>query len=107
MKVYIISMSFGVESDNRNVDIDKAISNAFTCNTTMFAAAANNGGNKPRAYPANRRNGVICIHASDGRGNDGEGDTSVSCESARPAASRTKGVPSSRQKLNVSSSKVR
>jgi hypothetical protein len=71
MKVHVISMSFGIESDYRNVDIDKAISNAFRRNTTMFAAAANNGGNKSRAYPANRRNGVICIHASDGRGNDG------------------------------------
>jgi hypothetical protein len=71
MRVDIISMSLGLEPDNRNVDIDKAISSAFKSNITMFAAAANNGGNKPRAYPANRRTGVICIHASDGHGNDG------------------------------------
>lgn len=64
-------MLFGLEPDNRNVDIDKAISYALKANTTIFAAATNNGGNKPRAYPANKRNGVICIHASDGRGNDG------------------------------------
>lgn len=71
MEVDIISLSFGLEPDNRNVEIDKAIFNAISDNTIIFAAAANNGGNKPRAYPANRRTGVICIHASDGRGNDG------------------------------------
>ena len=42
-----------------------------------------------------------------GRANEGDGDTSVFCESAGPAESRAKGVPSSRQKLSVSSSKVR
>ncbi|RFU77424.1 hypothetical protein TARUN_4841 [Trichoderma arundinaceum] len=71
IEVDIISLSFGLEPDNRNVDINKAIFNAVSNNTIVFAAAANNGGNKPRAYPANRRTGVICIHASDGRGNDG------------------------------------
>ena len=37
----------------------------------------------------------------------GEGDTRVSWESARLAESRISGVPSSRQKLSVSSSKER
>ncbi|ETR96737.1 subtilisin-like protein, partial [Trichoderma reesei RUT C-30] len=71
MKVDIISLSFGLDSNNRNVEIDKAIFNAISDDTIIFAASANNGGNRPRAYPANRRTGVICIHASDGRGNDG------------------------------------
>ncbi|EHK21000.1 uncharacterized protein TRIVIDRAFT_153551 [Trichoderma virens Gv29-8] len=70
MRVDIISLSFGFESDHRNVEIDKAISSAISDNIIIFAAAANDGGNKPRAYPA-RRAGVICIHASDGNGNDG------------------------------------
>lgn len=36
----------------------------------VFAAAANWGGNAERAYPA-RRDGVICVHATDGKGNPG------------------------------------
>lgn len=65
-------MSLGLEPENRNSDIAKAIANASKASTVpvIFAAAANSGGNKPRAFPANRP-GVICIHASDGRGNDG------------------------------------
>jgi hypothetical protein len=63
-------MSFGLDAETRDVSIDKAISSAIKSNTIIFAAAANSGGNKPRAYPA-RRAGVICIHASDGRRNDG------------------------------------
>lgn len=62
-------MSFGLE--NRDRDIDKAIFIAFQHGITMFAAAANNGGNRPRAYPANKYSSVICIHASDGLGNPG------------------------------------
>ncbi|RDW74910.1 hypothetical protein BP6252_06052 [Coleophoma cylindrospora] len=70
-KVHIISMSFGLEHNNRNAEIDVAISNALKSGTTIFAAAANSGGNEKRAYPA-KRSGVICIHASDGLGNDGK-----------------------------------
>ncbi|KAI1330204.1 hypothetical protein F5Y16DRAFT_31262 [Xylariaceae sp. FL0255] len=70
MHVNIISMSFGLEI-YRDKDIDKAIQAAYNDNITMFAAAANSGGNKPRAYPSNRDTGVICVHASDGLGNDG------------------------------------
>ncbi|KAF4440432.1 extracellular serine protease [Fusarium austroafricanum] len=68
MKANIISMSCGL--DTRDVEIDKAIHAAMNSNISIFAASANNGGNKPRAYPS-RRNGVLCIHASDGMGNDG------------------------------------
>ncbi|CAI7622907.1 unnamed protein product [Penicillium pancosmium] len=68
-KVNIISMSFGL--DNQDIDIDKAIHAAMRANISMFAAASNSGGNKPRAYPSRRINGVLCIHASDGAGNDG------------------------------------
>jgi hypothetical protein len=63
-------MSFGL--DYRDTDIDKAITVALTRGITMFAAGANSGGNKPRAYPSNKQNAVICIHASDGRGNNGK-----------------------------------
>jgi len=63
-------MSFGL--DNRDTDIDKAITTALTRGITIFAAAANSGGNKPRAYPSDKQNAVICIHASDGRGNNGK-----------------------------------
>lgn len=62
-------MSFGL--DVRDMEIDKAIHTAVNANISIFAAAANNGGNKPRAYPSSRTHGVICIHASDGIGNDG------------------------------------
>ncbi|CAM1505661.1 Fc.00g112980.m01.CDS01 [Cosmosporella sp. VM-42] len=74
-KVHIISMSFGLES--RNVEIDRAIQRAAKADKIMFAAAANDGGRKPRAFPASRSD-VICIHASDGNGNDG--GISPTCE---------------------------
>jgi hypothetical protein len=62
-------MSFGLEV--RDTDINIAIQSAVKADITIFAAAANNGGNRPRAYPASRKTGVLCIHASDGAGNDG------------------------------------
>jgi hypothetical protein len=61
-------MSLGL--DFRDTDIDNAIHEAAKANISIFCAAANAGGNKPRAYPA-RKNGILCIHASDGVGNDG------------------------------------
>ncbi|KAK8116357.1 hypothetical protein PG984_012859 [Apiospora sp. TS-2023a] len=70
MQVNIISISFGLNIDQHK-DIDRAIWAAFKDNITIFAAASNSGGNKPRAYPSNRERGVICVHASDGLGNDG------------------------------------
>lgn len=36
----------------------------------IFAAASNGGLNEPRSFPATCRN-AICVHASDGQGNDG------------------------------------
>ncbi|CAG9990475.1 unnamed protein product [Clonostachys byssicola] len=68
-KVNIISMSFGL--DCRDSDIDQAIHAAVNANISIFAAASNDGGNKPRVYPSSRSHGVLCIHASDGLGNDG------------------------------------
>ncbi|KAL6900066.1 hypothetical protein GGI43DRAFT_406221 [Trichoderma evansii] len=67
---HIISMSFGL-GITQNVETDRAIVAAKRDGITMFAAAANSGGNKPRAYPSNRGSPVICVHASDGLGNDG------------------------------------
>lgn len=67
-EVDIISMSFGL--DSQDTEIDDAIDAACAKNISIFAAASNSGGNRDRAYPANRI-GVICIHASDGYGNDG------------------------------------
>lgn len=63
-------MSFGL-GITQNADTDRAIAAAKRDGITMFAAAANSGGNKPRAYPSNRGSPVICVHASDGLGNDG------------------------------------
>ncbi|KAI8674311.1 Peptidase-S8 domain-containing protein [Fusarium keratoplasticum] len=37
----------------------------------MFAAASNSGKNKPRAFPARDNPYVICVHASEGNGQDG------------------------------------
>lgn len=71
MHVNIISMSFGLQYGTRDREIDSAIQAAYKDNITMFAAAANSGGNKNRAYPSDRGSGVICVHASDGLGNDG------------------------------------
>jgi hypothetical protein len=67
--VDIISMSFGFESQNK--DIDAAIDRAFKADKLMFAAASNEGGNKRRSRPA-RSPKVICMHACDGKGNKGD-----------------------------------
>lgn len=63
-------MSFGLGIP-LNVETESAIVAAKRDGVTMFAAAANSGGNKPRAYTASRGSPVICVHASDGNGNDG------------------------------------
>ncbi|KAF2106155.1 hypothetical protein BDV96DRAFT_339008 [Lophiotrema nucula] len=68
-EVHMISMSLGL--DFIDADINKAIQAAFNANICFFAAASNSGGNQGRAWPANRTQGVVCIHASDGFGNDG------------------------------------
>ncbi|KAF7552614.1 hypothetical protein G7Z17_g4205 [Cylindrodendrum hubeiense] len=64
----IISMSFAFE--NKNQAIKDAIQKASRANKLVFAAASNEGANKPRSRLA-RDSNVICIHACDGNGNDG------------------------------------
>jgi hypothetical protein len=67
-------MSFGIntsaipEAGLRRVK--DAVDRAAAAGKIMLAAASNCGGNGGRAYPARDPN-VICIHASDGTGNDG------------------------------------
>ncbi|KAI1754550.1 hypothetical protein F4782DRAFT_492960 [Xylaria castorea] len=65
---HIISLSFGFEEENDA--IDTAVDIAMEAGKLVFAAASNNGGVSGRARPA-RHEGVICIHASDGKGNKG------------------------------------
>ncbi|KAH0441203.1 hypothetical protein CcaCcLH18_02113 [Colletotrichum camelliae] len=67
--VDIISMSFGFEIENP--DIDDAIDDAFKADKLMFVAASNEGGNRGRSRLA-RSSSVICIHACDGKGNKGD-----------------------------------
>lgn len=61
-------MSFGFEDENDL--IDAAVDNAIDAGKLIIAAASNNGGLSGRARPA-RYEGVICIHATDGKGNKG------------------------------------
>jgi hypothetical protein len=89
--VDIISMSFGLrppatrsdatQDQQRKAlqdfqalvdDIQDAIRNAsIKAPRVMFAAASNSGKNEKRAFPARYDPWVICVHASDGNGNDG------------------------------------
>ncbi|EAQ91095.1 hypothetical protein CHGG_03030 [Chaetomium globosum CBS 148.51] len=50
--------------------IEEAVDKAIDAGKLIIAAASNNGGLSGRARPA-RHEGVICIHATDGRGNKG------------------------------------
>ncbi|KAE9364083.1 hypothetical protein N431DRAFT_120568 [Stipitochalara longipes BDJ] len=65
-KVHIITMSFGLDSKPQAVT--DAMASAIDQDKIIFAAASNSGGNSGRAYPASWP-GVICIHATDGYGN--------------------------------------
>ncbi|KAI9853501.1 MAG: hypothetical protein M1813_002206 [Trichoglossum hirsutum] len=65
-KVDIITMSFGFK--HLNCKIDDALQDAYRDKRILFAAASNQGGNGPIAYPANQRT-VICINSCDGNGN--------------------------------------
>lgn len=89
--VDIISMSFGLRPPRPPPDasqveqrkalqdfedlvdgIQDAIRNAsIKAPRVMFAAASNNGKNERRAFPARYEPWVVCVHASDGNGNDG------------------------------------
>ncbi|KAM0544220.1 hypothetical protein ACHAPJ_011909 [Fusarium lateritium] len=66
---HIISMSFGFDEEDDL--IETAIDNAIGSGKLIIAAASNNGGRAERARPA-RRDGVMCIHATDGKGNKGK-----------------------------------
>jgi subtilisin family serine protease len=76
--VDIISMSFGLRHPSSQEDLEpwtrilediqQAIREAAP--RIMFAAASNSGKNNLRAFPSTCRE-VICIHASDGNGNEG------------------------------------
>lgn len=61
-------MSFGFEDEND--DIDASLDEALDAGKLVIAAASNNGGLSGRARPA-RHTGVICMHATDGKGNKG------------------------------------
>ncbi|OPB36065.1 hypothetical protein A0O28_0112310 [Trichoderma guizhouense] len=62
----IVSMSFGLE-DRSDVVLD-AILTAYKEKKILLAAASNGGGNDGIAFPANQRE-VICVFATDGKGN--------------------------------------
>ncbi|KAI0098772.1 peptidase S8/S53 domain-containing protein [Nemania sp. FL0031] len=66
----MISLSLGLNSKDN--DIEREIDEAVGKGISIFAAASNEGGNRSRTYPANKSDlSVLCIHASDGMGNDG------------------------------------
>jgi hypothetical protein len=61
-------MSFGF--DDEHDEIDAALDDALDAGKLIIAAASNNGGLSGRARPAHQ-DGVICMHATDGKGNKG------------------------------------
>lgn len=62
-------MSFGYRGSHQ--EIEDAIDRAIKKDKILIAAASNDGGNKNRARPA-EMDDVLCVHACDGRGNDGK-----------------------------------
>ncbi|KAL2071817.1 hypothetical protein VTL71DRAFT_13052 [Oculimacula yallundae] len=69
LRVDIITMSFGL--DKENADVQAAIRKAVFKSVIMFAAASNSGGNSEVKYPA-KKDEVICVFATDGSGNPTE-----------------------------------
>lgn len=65
-KVHIISMSFGFSAPVE--EIEYMINQAYDHGVLIIAAASNVGGNGEVSWPA-RHEHVICISATDGRGN--------------------------------------
>ncbi|KAI1390038.1 peptidase S8/S53 domain-containing protein [Hypoxylon trugodes] len=69
----IITMSFGLPQPSDQFEsfgeIDEAIRIAYSAGKLLFAAASNSGGNAQRTYPASDPR-VICVHATDGLGNN-------------------------------------
>jgi len=66
-KVDIISMSLGF--DQLYPPISNAIKHAYGQDVIMLAAAANHGGNKGIAFPANLHSMVLGVNSTDGLGN--------------------------------------
>jgi hypothetical protein len=68
-KVHIISISFGFPHVIGQLEpIRRSTLNANAADVLIFAAASNEGGNEPIAFPA-CMDEVICIGSTDGRGN--------------------------------------
>lgn len=76
-------MSFGLQRPSSKedmpnyetvlTDIEDAIKTASRDSPRLiFAAASNKGKGYPRTFPANMRENVICVHASNGEGKDGD-----------------------------------
>ncbi|EHK48574.1 hypothetical protein TRIATDRAFT_53348 [Trichoderma atroviride IMI 206040] len=61
----IIVLSFGL---GQNPNIKSSIKGLVEAGKIIFAAASNDRGNEPRAFPASQ-DGVFGIHVSDGKGN--------------------------------------
>ncbi|KAI0891512.1 hypothetical protein F4806DRAFT_482812, partial [Annulohypoxylon nitens] len=68
--VDIIVMPFGIKEVHEKTKA--AINDAYYKGKILIASASNGGGNEDRAYPAKDER-VICIHATDGSGNDNGG----------------------------------
>ena len=60
-------MSFGIDKDH--YEMEEAILAAYGKGIIMFAAASNKGHNHPVPFPA-RSSNVLCIYATDGKGNN-------------------------------------
>jgi subtilisin family serine protease len=63
-------MPFSVHGNRATVEA--ALNEAYHRGKILIASAANSGGNSGRAYPAKDER-VICMHASDGMGNESYG----------------------------------
>ncbi|UPK95908.1 hypothetical protein LCI18_006843 [Fusarium solani-melongenae] len=66
--VHIINMSFSIPPTSA---VRKIIKEAEKAGVIMFVAASNNGANTGRSFPATLPT-VLCIHATDGKGNKGD-----------------------------------
>ncbi|KAN0110098.1 hypothetical protein V8E51_006485 [Hyaloscypha variabilis] len=71
-KIDIMNLSFGFENSNDRLlePVRQALMKAhISHNIIILAAARNDGGSKPVAWPASMTEHVICVHSSDGEGN--------------------------------------
>ncbi|KAF4976943.1 hypothetical protein FDECE_18415 [Fusarium decemcellulare] len=67
-KVDMISLSFGFSKVSAPDLIQNEIEECLNNKIVVFAAASNDGGQRPRTYPG-RYDRVLCIHSADGHGN--------------------------------------